>query len=321
MRASVMILCALPVAALACGGERVMVPATLSVYPTAVTVIPWQPRQMVPGVRTAEGTVLSGRAVTWSSANPEVAAVDSNGLVIALSSGETTVTASLDTLRAEATITVPGQTQLSDNPIFLASMPQFPGPQPPQWTTRFLLAEGLVTGAQPEPLGEAFDRIGDALRRAGVFEWATYGFGDSGFAMVARLEHIGDDGFPLESRWSAATVGERAFTLQEYLRRLFVAQPGRYRVIVFVVTHHPLVADTAAQATERAARGWLQAGAAALPAELRSLVVPGARTHALVYEFFRPTEDAEPVLVVESRTQGPHHLIRAGLWPEAALLP
>ncbi len=314
-------LCALTIAVAACEGVRDAGPAALDVHPSTVTLTLRQPRQLVPAVRSATGAVLSGRAVLWSSSNPEIAAIDANGLVTAVAPGEVTVSASLDSLQADVDVTVPIPGVMSNHPMWMTEMPQFPGPRPPQWTVRFLVPEGLVVAAQPEPIGGPFDRINEALRRAGVYDWATYAFGDSGFAVAARLEHIDEDGFPREARWAVPPGGDRAFTLQEYFRRLFLAEPGRYRVIVFIVTHRPLTADTSTRATEPEARRWLHSGAAALPDGLRDLVVPGARAHALIYEFYRPTEDEEPSLVVESQVQGPQHLIRAGLWPEATLLP
>ena len=57
--------------------------------------------------------------------------------------------------------------------------------------------------------------------------------------MASRIEQITPDGAPAADRWSleVAPIGEH--TLQGYFKALFYARPGRYRVIVFVVTNHP----------------------------------------------------------------------------------
>lgn len=46
--------------------------------------------------KAADGSVVTGKTVTWQSSNPDVASVDANGVVTAKRFGETTITASVD---------------------------------------------------------------------------------------------------------------------------------------------------------------------------------------------------------------------------------
>ena len=52
------------------------------------------------------GTPFTGPTVTWSSAEPAVAAVDARGVVTAVAQGTTTVTATAEGLSATATVSV-----------------------------------------------------------------------------------------------------------------------------------------------------------------------------------------------------------------------
>lgn len=52
-----------------------------------------QTLQLVGEAKSADGTVLSGRPITWMSSNPTVATVDGNGLVISYSVGSATISA------------------------------------------------------------------------------------------------------------------------------------------------------------------------------------------------------------------------------------
>ena len=113
------------------------------------------------------------------------------------------------------------------------TLPQFPWP-PPSWTARTVLPRWMASPG--EPLGGVFDRLVSALRRADIVEYSVFAVGTDGFAVVSRLERIADDGRPAPERWSVQPAKRRSFSLRDYLSALFRAEPGRYRVIVFVTT-------------------------------------------------------------------------------------
>jgi len=198
-------------------------------------------------------------------------------------------------------------------------IPQFPWP-PPAWTLRSVLPSGLVVTREGEPLGDVFDRLRSAMHRGGIHEYSVYAVGADGFAVVARLEAIDDEGRPSEDRWSTNVSPPRIFGIGDYIRALFSARPGRYRIIAFVVTALAVTAGPAAD-RETILRLW-RSGAGDLPEQVRVVPLPpSGRCEALVYEFFRPSQDDPPQQVRDSRLTTPLHLARAGLWPLEKLMP
>jgi hypothetical protein len=199
------------------------------------------------------------------------------------------------------------------------ALPQFPMP-PPQWTLRTVLPRGLVVTRDGEPLGEVFDRLRQAMARAQIVDYTVYGVENDGFAVVARMESIAEDGRPASERWTQGVARPVVFSIGDYLKALFTAQPGRYRVIAFLVTARTVTPGQPAD-KDTLNRLW-RGGAGDLPDDVRHVALPpSGRCEALVYEFFRATDDDPPVHVVDSRLTGPQHLAGAGLWPIERLVP
>jgi uncharacterized protein YjdB len=65
----------------------------VTVSPATVNLKTGETRQLSVTLRAEDGTVLTGRTVTWSSSNALVASVGSTGLVGGLLPGEATITA------------------------------------------------------------------------------------------------------------------------------------------------------------------------------------------------------------------------------------
>ena len=80
--------------------------ATVTLAPTSVTLEPGQSDTLVATTKSAAGTVLTGRTVTFSSDNVGVARVSSDGVVTGVASGTATITASSEGKTATATVTV-----------------------------------------------------------------------------------------------------------------------------------------------------------------------------------------------------------------------
>src|SRR5207245_1525201 len=57
-------------------------------------------------LKDASGTILTGRAIAWSSNNPSVATVSSSGLVTGVAAGSATITATSEGKSGAAAITV-----------------------------------------------------------------------------------------------------------------------------------------------------------------------------------------------------------------------
>lgn len=80
--------------------------ASVTVAPATVSLQPRQTSQLTATPLDSVGGSLSGRTVTWSSANPAVADVSSSGLVTAVAPGTATMTATIEGKSATAAITV-----------------------------------------------------------------------------------------------------------------------------------------------------------------------------------------------------------------------
>src|SRR5436309_511647 len=80
--------------------------ATVDVAPATANVTVGGTVQLVATPRDANGTPLSGRSVSWSSSNPSVASVTSNGLVAGATAGSATITATSEGKSGTSTITV-----------------------------------------------------------------------------------------------------------------------------------------------------------------------------------------------------------------------
>ncbi|MBU4445015.1 hypothetical protein KJ656_08050 [bacterium] len=153
-----------------------------------------------------------------------------------------------------------------------------------------------------------------ALECAGQYEISYYSV-PNGFALVSRLEQIEEDGTPMESpkRWDANAKSLSIFSLADYFRALFVAPPGYYRLIVFVVSPLPF-SKSPEQISKETAESWLQFGANALPIDLAfQLYTREFVCTALIYEFEKHDVEMEATLRRPGRLDGRTHIIKSGI--------
>ncbi len=80
--------------------------ATVTVSPSPITMTVGQTTQFTANLKDANGNALNGRVVTWSSSNPAAATVSTAGLVTAVASGSTTITASVEGKSGTAGVTI-----------------------------------------------------------------------------------------------------------------------------------------------------------------------------------------------------------------------
>jgi hypothetical protein len=85
----------------------------VSISPALVTIPLGGSTQLVARLRDAVGSVLSGRLVTWSSADTTVAVVNGDGAVSGVGVGATTVTATIAGKHGQAGISVSAQSPTS----------------------------------------------------------------------------------------------------------------------------------------------------------------------------------------------------------------
>jgi len=194
-------------------------------------------------------------------------------------------------------------------PARAEAIPQFPWP-PPAASATYVLPENVFERGRTT--GQVVTTIITALERKGYVERSFFTTPADGVVLVTRLERINEDGSSAADlqRWPA--VGEAARSsvgFAQFLRGLFYVDPGRYRVIVFILQDAPFRQSTEQPVTGQQARAWLRTGANVLPRELADGGYGGDCT-VLVYEF---ASDGTAVRVVESRLTGLQHLEKSGV--------
>ena len=205
---------------------------------------------------------------------------------------------------------------IHDNFDFTAvsdEIPKFPWPppKPSAWATLSHLAVNPGTGT----LQGVADLLENALEKAGYSERSYYSVPD-GFALVSRIEQITDTGEPKQGyeRWSLDVKPPHVFSVRSYVSALFSMHPGRFRVIAFIVSAHPVSADSASASFE-SSKDWLWSGANRLPSSVAQLrYTQDYSCVAYIYEFERPTGDATAFLKQPGTLDGKQHLERAMLW-------
>ncbi|MEO7965337.1 MAG: Ig-like domain-containing protein [Gemmatimonadaceae bacterium] len=96
------------------GGKSVIVPVTvagrpaalLRVTPATTTLRVGQSSSLTGDVLDATGAIVPGRTITWSSSNPAVATVNTNGVVTAVGAGNVTITAASGNVTGTALVSV-----------------------------------------------------------------------------------------------------------------------------------------------------------------------------------------------------------------------
>lgn len=192
-------------------------------------------------------------------------------------------------------------------------MPAFPWPPPPP-SAETVIAHNWLPPRDEAQLADVADALERALAEANYRRW-SYSSVPNGFALVSQMEQIGADGTPSPepARWSTELPPAENMNLLEFLRALVNAQPGYYRVIVFIVTDQPRSRDGDAATGEEAER-WLAQGFDRLPRTIGQLLYGSEyRTIALIYEFRKRSNDSDAVFLENSRTEADTHLEKAGI--------
>lgn len=193
-------------------------------------------------------------------------------------------------------------------------IPMFPWPPPPASATEVLPNAMFEKSAPLKTLGDLNNALLRGLQSTGYFEKSYYAVPD-GYVLATRLEQISEDGTSKASpaRWSAAAPRVEHFSISDYLRALLTANPGFYRVVVFVVTDVPFT-ESGKPASVADAQKWLTGGANVLPISIANASF-GTNTvcTALIYEFTRNAGEG-PTQLLPSPLDAHTHLIKSGLW-------
>ncbi|MGH8675906.1 MAG: hypothetical protein ACREVG_16565, partial [Burkholderiales bacterium] len=194
-------------------------------------------------------------------------------------------------------------------------LPDFPWP-PPEPSGRAELPSNIfvVSGGSAPSLATVGAQLVGALDQAKYFEYSYYR-APGGFALVARLERMSNDGTPLPEQFRFLQPGsQEPFTLSVYVKQLFFAPEGFYRQIVFVISDQPFTA-TGAKINAKGAQQLLSGGTNRLPREFDAM--PFSAQHhasALIYEFRKGARDGDVATLTPGRLGARTHLERAGIY-------
>lgn len=190
----------------------------------------------------------------------------------------------------------------------------FPWP-PPQASAFAAIPQNLVKVHAEIRLKDVAQRLERAFDAGGYAERSYYSI-PGGFAVVSRIELIRADGAPeADGRWSLKSPALARISLTEFLKALFTARVGHYRIIAFLATDASLQPDPSKKLTPEGAADWVSQGSPTLPAAIGNLpFTPEHNVTALIYEFERKTPDHEAELKHPSPLPGKGHLEKAGIW-------
>ncbi len=134
--------------------------ASVSVSPATATLPVGGAVQLSAVTRDASNNVLTGRAISWSSANSSMASIGSNGLVTAVGAGTTSVTATSEGKSGSASVTVtavppppptgsvepPGMTVITERP--------FSAMNEDGWTDGSIIVSDPTAPKSPSSIGQ-----------------------------------------------------------------------------------------------------------------------------------------------------------------------
>jgi len=194
-------------------------------------------------------------------------------------------------------------------------LPLFEWP-PPRVSAWAVISRDSFAPLPADPcLGHIDIKLCSALKDCGYVDLSYFAVPE-GFALVTRMEHINEDGTPKEPKTRFETQPPESFKLpfRDYLRSLFLARPGYYRIIVFVVTT-TLITQSPKRIDSKEAEAWFSRGGNILPPAIA--LKPWTGNHnctALIYEFAQPNPGVPADLTTGRGLQCRDHLKAAGLW-------
>lgn len=128
--------------------------ATVAVTPADLTLKPGDARQLAATLRDAQGSVLQGRTIAWTSGDVAKVTVTADGMVRALSAGTTTVTAAAEGRSATARIDVVAPTVVVERVALNA------------------ISESLEEGSGARLVATAYDAANNVVTGLGV-RWTS----------------------------------------------------------------------------------------------------------------------------------------------------
>jgi hypothetical protein len=187
---------------------------------------------------------------------------------------------------------------------------------PPSPSSQLVISSQFLreAGVLPTTLAQVDTKLQEALSGAG-YSGSTYWGVPGGFAVVTPLEQTDAGGAPLrgQARWTAAIAEMKSFSLGEYVRALFTAPPGHFRVLAFVVSPQAFAPSDSEATLDTIAR-WSRGGLSFLPDTIgQDEFTERHRITVLVYEFLKRQNVDQPVTSVPGRLTARAHLTATDL--------
>lgn len=171
-----------------------------------------------------------------------------------------------------------------DRGPFVVGLPDL-RPWPPPPFSRWDVLPPNLYREEGVTYADVLDWLRGALEGAGFSGSGLFGVPE-GFALVSPLERIDESGVSLsgEARWIRGKLPLEGFDIGEYLRRLFLAPPGNFRLVVFVVTRERDLSGGEGSFDPELASSGLPSRLG-LPDSLARRPIGEAWVHVLVYHF------------------------------------
>jgi hypothetical protein len=181
-------------------------------------------------------------------------------------------------------------------------LPEFKIPAPRASAQMVVPRSELPSG--PLNVQQVSDALRQRLSSAGYSDLGYYRV-TNGFALATGMERVASDGRPFQGqkRWATDASGlasmSGSLSLSSLIHSLVNADPGSYRMMVFVVTNRP-VTNSGTDMKSDMAKVMVVNGASDLPQGFSQVPFdPDYRVTALIYEFSRtavgkPAEFSRP---------------------------
>jgi len=197
------------------------------------------------------------------------------------------------------------------------NIPTFPWPVPRASATQAVPRKLIIGSTNTPTFGSVAERIASALDHAGYGERSYYALADGhGIAIATQLEQINDDGTPVvQARFEDGppSPSTEQFSLTHYVKALFTARTGRFRIIVFTLSGG--IAQNMRPPTEQQAKSWPGSGQIHLPQ--RYALIPfgeDVTCTALIYEFEKRDYASAATFVEPGKVNAMSHLVKTGIW-------
>ena len=187
--------------------------------------------------------------------------------------------------------------------------PSFSWPPPHASATTVLPRDILVKNNKKKTLSHINHILSKALEANGYNDKSYYS-APEGFVLVTKLEQINADGSPKDppARWLIDVPPLTSFSLESYMKALFSAKIGYFRLLVFTVTSMPF-RQTEESISRSAALKWLSNGLNVLPSEIgKQSFSLNHNVTVLIYEFEKIRGASKAELIEPGRLDGIIHL-------------